>query len=254
MTIQAYASPLLSFSNNGARRRNSIRQWVLFDLPHNKRRPPAARLLIAVCLLVQAQTVSVFRLYPVDDTARDPAFRSFVKRLRSAVEARNANALRKLVDEGVVVGPADDDTGWPKFAAMWQPDSRDSKVWSALSDLLSFGFVREHPSLFVSPYLVWRFPRELNRATHLVVIRDKAALRVAPSVRAAAAASLSFDIVERLGKPETSEDLARWVRVRTADGQTGYLNERDVVSPLMPRAQIGIRRGRWILVALEGQE
>ncbi len=242
-----------ALSTESSRRCNGVRQWVLIDLPKKKARPPGVRLLIAVYLLAQAQTVSVVRLYPVDDTTRDPAFRSFVKRLRSAVEARNANALRKLVDEGVVVGPADDDTGWPKFAAMWRPDSHDSKVWSALSDLLSFGFVREHPSLFVSPYLVWRFPRELNMATHLVVIRDKAALRVAPSVRAPVAASLSFDIVQRLGQPETSEDLVRWVRVRTADGKTGYLNERDVVSPLMPRAQFGIRRGRWILIALEGQ-
>ena len=63
-------------------------------------------LLIALCLLTQAQTVSVVRLYPVDDTPRDPAFRSYVKKLRSAVEARNTNALRKLVDNEVVVGPA----------------------------------------------------------------------------------------------------------------------------------------------------
>ena len=198
--------------------------------------------------------MSVVRLYPVDDTARDPAFRSFVKKLRSAVEARNGNALRKLVDEEVVVGPADEDTGWPKFAVIWRPDRDDSKVWPVLSDLLSFGFIREHPSLFVSPYFVWRFPRELSMATHLVVVRDKAALRTTPSVRAPAAASLSFEIVERLGRPESGEDLVRWVRVRTADGHTGYLSERDVVSPLTPRAQIGIRRGRWTLIALEDQD
>jgi hypothetical protein len=190
----------------------------------------------------------------VDDTARDPAFRSFVKKLRSAVEARNTNALHKLVDEEVVVGPADDDTGWAKFATKWHPDDADSKVWSALSDLLSLGFVREHPRLFVSPYLVWRFPRELNMAAHLVVIRDKAPLRVAPSIRAPIVASLSFDIVQRLGRPETGEDQVQWFRVRIMDGQTGYLNARDVMSPLMPRAQFGIRRGRWILVALEGQD
>ena len=95
-----------------------------------------SRLLIAVCLLIQAQTASVVRLYPVDDTARDATFRSFVKRLRSAVEARSTNALRKLVDEGVVVGPGHDDTGWTKFAARWRPDDATSTMWSALSDLL----------------------------------------------------------------------------------------------------------------------
>jgi hypothetical protein len=58
-----------------------------------------SRFLIPLYLLIQAQTVSVVRLYPVDDTARDPAFRSYVGRLRSAVDARNTDALRKLVDE-----------------------------------------------------------------------------------------------------------------------------------------------------------
>lgn len=213
-----------------------------------------SRLLIALCLLIQAQPVSV-RLYPVDDTARDPAFRSYIGRLRSAIEARNTTALRKLVDEEVVVGPSDDDKGWAKFTARWRPDDRrDSALWAALSDMLSLGFIRAHPSLFLSPYLVWRFPPELSMATHLVVIRDKAALREAPSLNAPSAASLSFDIVRQLGQPESSEELGQWVHVRTLDGQTGYLNTRDVMSPLMPRAQFGVRQGRWVLIALEGQD
>jgi hypothetical protein len=212
------------------------------------------RLLIAVILALEAQTTSVVRLYPVDDTARDPAFRSFVKRLRSAVEARSTNALRKLVDDEVFVGPLERDSGWAKFAAAWRPGDENSKLWSALADLLSLGFVREHPNLFVSPYLVWRFPRELSMADHLVVIRDNAILRTTPSSRAPAAASLSFDIVRRLGPPESGDGLAPWVPVQTLGGRTGYLSTRDVMSPLMPRAQFGIRRGRWVLTALEGQD
>ena len=212
-----------------------------------------SRLLIALCLVTQAQDVSGLRLYPVDDTARDPAFRSFVKKLRSAVETRNTKALRKLVNNEVVVGPADDDAGWAKFYARWRPDDADSELWPALSDLLSLGFIREHPRLFLSPYLVWRFPRALNMATHLVVIRDKAALRGTPSIRAPAPVSVSFEIVEQLGQPESGEGLGRWVRVRTVRGETGYLNTRDVMSPLMPRAQFGMRHGRWTLIALEGQ-
>jgi len=210
-------------------------------------------LLIALCLLTQAEGLSVLRLYPVDDTARDPAFSRFVKRLRSAVEARNTDALRKLVDNEVVVGPAAEDTGWAQFYARWRPDDVDSDLWPVLSDLLALGFIREHPTLFLSPYLVWRFPRDLNMATHLVVVRDKVALRATPSLRAPAPASVSFEIVEQLGQPESGEGLGQWVLVRTVDGERGYLNTRDVMSPLMPRAQFGIRRGRWNLIALEAQ-
>ncbi len=212
-----------------------------------------SRLLIALCLLTQAQGVAALRLYPVDDTARDPAFRSFVKKLRSAVETRNTAALRKLVDSEVVVGPATEDAGWAQFNARWRPDDSESELWPALGDLLALGFIREHPALFLSPYLVWRFPDDLDRARHLVVTRDKVALRAAPSLKAPAPASVSFEIVEQLARPEHGEGLGQWVLVRTFDGETGYLNTRDVMSPLMPRAQFGIRHGRWNLIALEAQ-
>lgn len=213
-----------------------------------------AGLLIMPWLLSQAQTPSVLRLYPVDETSRDHSFRSYVGRLQSAVERRDTEALRKLVDKDVVVGPSDDDKGWTKFVERWRLDDRaDSIVWTALSDLLSLGFVREHPSLYVSPYLVFRFPRDLDMATHLVVIRDKVPLRASPAPNSPAVASLSFDIVDRLGPPVRGEGLGRWVRVRTLDGKIGFVGTRDVMSPLMPRAQIERLRGRWLLVALEGE-
>jgi len=127
-------------------------------------------------------------------------------------------------------------------------------VWTALADMISLGFVREHPSLFLAPYLVWRFPRELSMGDHLVIVRDKAALRVEPSPKALAAALLSFDVVERLGPSQHGEDMVEWIPVRTLDGQAGYVNARDVMSPLMPRAQFALRRGHWMLVALEDPE
>jgi hypothetical protein len=210
------------------------------------------RLLIALCLLVAARSEPAIRLYPVDDTARDPSFESFVRKLRSAVEARSTHALRGLVFPEVVSGPADDDTGWTKFAARWRPDDTESPLWPALSDMLELGFVREHPSLFLSPYLVWRFPAELDRAAYLVVIRDRVALRAAPSLKAPVVDWLSFDVVRPLGRPESGEGLGQWVRVANLSGHTGYVNAKDLMSPLIPRAQFGIRKGKWFLVALEG--
>ena len=209
------------------------------------------RMFIFACFVAHAQTGSVDRLYPIDETARDSSFRSYVKKLRSAVEARDPGALRKLVDDEVFVGPDDAGKGWDRFAAKWRPDDPDSAVWSALTDLLSLGFIREHPTLFVSPYLVWRFPRELNPAMHLVVIRDKIPLRQSAAVDAPVVAVLSFDIVRQLGPPASGDGLQRWIFVRTLDGKEGYLNARDVMSPLMPRAQFATRRGKWMLVALE---
>jgi hypothetical protein len=208
-------------------------------------------LLIALCLFFQAEAV---RLHPVDDTERDRAFRSYVEKLQAAVEARSTRDLRKLVDKEVVVGPAKDDKGWDRFMARWRPEEAGSPLWPALADLLSLGFIREQPYLFLSPYLVWRFPDDLNMATHLVVVRDKAALRESPAIRASVVSWLEFDIVRQLGPMEGGDDLVQWVHVRTLNELTGYVNTRDVMSPLMPRAQFAKLRGRWLLVALEAPE
>jgi hypothetical protein len=209
-------------------------------------------LLFAVLYLSQVQICGATSLYPVDDTNRNPAFRSYVRKLKRAVDRRSLTDLRKLVDEKVVVGDDDAEKGWTSFIAKWHPEDANSNLWSVLSDFLALGFVQEHPQLFLSPYLVWRFPRELSMATHLVVIHGNAAIRDVPSSRATPFAYLVFEIVERLSHPEQKTgDLAQWVFVRTSDGRTGYLNARDVMSPLMPRAQFGISRGRWLLIALE---
>jgi hypothetical protein len=204
---------------------------------------------------LDAQTPAAVRLYPVDDASREPAFRSYVSKLQSAVESRNTKALRKLVDDEVVVGPEKEDKGWKKFVERWRPDDRETTpLWTALSDCLALGFVREHPHLFLSPYLVWRFPRELDPRTHLVVVRDKVILRESPSLTSPALATLSFDIVRQLSEEERGDGLARWYRVRTTDSKTGYVNSRDVMSPLMPRAQFGTREGRWVLIGLEQEQ
>lgn len=213
-----------------------------------------AALLSAIAVFGLLFQQAPVRLYPVDDTSRDPAFRSYVGKLRSATDKRDATALRKLAAKDVFVGPDDKDKGWDKFVARWHPENRDSEVWRALSDFLTLGFVQEHPRLYLSPYLVWRYPDEVRIAAPLVVVKDKAALRDTPSPRGQVTAYLSFDIVQQVAKAADREELAQWVRVRTLDGKTGYVESRDVMSPVMPRAQFGFQDGRWQLTALERPE
>lgn len=210
--------------------------------------------LLCLQFALAQSTAAPVRLYPVDDSARDARFHSYVRKLQSVVDRRDTAGLRKLVDtKEVVVGNAEEDKGWDKFTERWRPDDRtDGPVWSTLSRLLSLGFVQEHPRLYLSPYLVWRFPRDLPVRAPLVVIRDRSALRREPSGRSEVIAFLSFDIVEQIGTAGRTDDLVQWAYVRTFDGKTGYLDQKDAQSPNMPRAQFGMRDGRWLLVALEG--
>jgi len=223
-----------------------------------KRRYGGVMVLALLCFrLAFAQMAGApIRLYPVDDSARDPAFHSYVRKLQAAVTRRDTAALRKLVDtKEIVVGAGKEDKGWAKFVERWQPEDREhSPLWPALSALLSLGFVQEHPRLFLSPYLVWRFPRELPVRDPMVVIREKAPLRIAPSGRADTVAYLSFEIVERLRLPQQPDGFVQWVYVRTSSGKSGYLDAKDAMSPAIPRAQFGMHDGRWVLIALESPE
>lgn len=228
------------------------------DQPPRARQNRCGEMVLALLCLsgAFASAAEPVRLYPVDESARDPEFRSYVRKLQAAVDKRDTAGLRRLTDgKNVFVGGDKEDKGWAKFIERWHPsDSANSPLWPALSDLLSLGFVREHPRLFVSPYLVWRFPRDLPVRDPLVVVRDKAALRDAPSGRAGLVAYLSFDIVERLRPPTKTDDLIQWVYVQTFDGKRGYIDVKHALSPAMPRAQFALRGARWLLIALEGPE
>src|SRR3954453_7773855 len=94
--------------------------------------------LMCFSLAFAQAAVAPVRLYPVDDSARDPGFHSYVRKLQSVVDRRDTAGLRKLVDiKEVVVGGNEDDKGWGKFIEYWHPENRaDGPLWSALSQLL----------------------------------------------------------------------------------------------------------------------
>lgn len=119
--------------------------------------------------------------------------------------------------------------------------------------MLQLGFIREQPDLYLSPYVVWRFPQHLDRRRYMVIARDNVPLREAPSLNAPVRARLAFDIVKPTGEAVRSDGLARFVPIETGDGQTGFVNQGDLLSPLLPRAQFAFRQKRWIMVALEGE-
>ncbi|MFN8685224.1 MAG: SH3 domain-containing protein [Acidobacteriota bacterium] len=191
-------------------------------------------------------------LAPVNDAPRDKDFTAYLKKLRGAVAKRDPQALKKLVSGKVIVGgfAEKDETGWYRFETRWQPARADSDLWDVLGDFLDLGFFRESPDTFVSPYLCWKFPRELDPSQHLVVLRDALALRAKPDRDSPAVATLAFDVVRRK-ESSPAGGAFDWVRVETAAGQTGYVQWANVRSPLMARGQFSRLDGQWLLVALD---
>jgi hypothetical protein len=192
------------------------------------------------------------QLAPVSEEKREPGFSAFVSRLKSAVAKRDAKALRKLTDEDVIAGGFGDkdEKGWLKFAARWEVDQKEGAVWDVLADLIELGFFRAAPSIYVSPYVAWKFPRELDAADYLVVLRDALPLRKTPQRDSSTVATLAFDIVKRV-EPKRSGGSFDWVLVETAKGVRGYVQSSVVRSPLMARGQFALRDGKWRLSVLD---
>lgn len=201
-------------------------------------------LLAAVALLAQG-----FRIYPVDDTAREHTFQTFTAKLNKAAVKRDVKAFRKLCDYDIVTGTGQkkdpEEKGWNAFVARWRPSDPDSPLWEVITDMLSLGAVRMHPRLYVAPYVVWKFPRELDPRRFLVLTRDQVVLRTAPNRDAKGLAVLSFDVVEKLG-----EAPGEWALVRV-NGREGYVPNQFLRSSITPRAQFAEGSEGWRLVALE---
>jgi len=202
-------------------------------------------------LLWTAALLSAQRLPPVDDSPRNPEFRGFVRKLASVAAKRDAKGLKKLVDDDVISGSEGkkDLKGWAEFRKRWRPEDPQSDVWDALATMCDLGFVQMHPTMFVSPYVSWRFPQDLDSRGAWVVTRAGVPLREMPDREAKVVATLEFDIVrEATG---ASAAPAAWKRVRKGDGTEGFVLAQHLQSPNMPRGQFARQQGRWIIVALE---
>ena len=201
-------------------------------------------LLPALVLLAQG-----FRIYPVDDTERDHTFKTFTAKLNKAAVKRDVKAFRKLCADDIVTGAGrkkdPEEKGWAAFVSRWRPSDPDTQLWEVITDLLSLGSVRMHPRLYVAPYLVWKFPENLDPRRFLVLTRDQVILRTAPDRDSKAIAVLSFDVVEKLG-----EAPGEWTLVRV-NGKQGFVQSQHLRSSLTPRAQFAQEPEGWRLVALE---
>ena len=207
------------------------------------------RVLVLVLVLLLAQDQ---KLAPISDAKREPGFTSYLKRLTSAVARRDTKALQKLTDPDVICGGwvEKDERGWANCAGRWKLEDNTSELWDVLADWIELGFVRETPGIFVTPYVVWKFPRDLDPDDYLVVLRDALPLREKPERGAKAVATLAFDLVKRVDKQADLSGFA-WVEVETASGVRGYVQAAQLRSPKMSRGQFSLKEGQWKLTVID---
>jgi len=180
-------------------------------------------------------------LRPTDEAAQQPEFFGFRARLQAALARHDVAALREVLHPDIKNSFGGDD-GLAGFEAIWRPDDPASAVWETLAGVLALGGGFAPDGSFVAPYVFSHWPEEVDAFGHLAVVGSAVQVRAAPHADAPPLASLDYVIVEA-GAAQPDDES--WRAVRLPDGRAGFVDRRDLRSPIDHRAAFSRIDGRW---------
>jgi len=199
-----------------------------------------ARLVLAVLVggaltpLLHAQER---KLEPVDESARDLSWAKFKNVLLDAVMRRDRKFVLSILDRNVRIG-VDGVRGIPEFSRQWHLDTDDSRLWRELPSALFVGAAYlkrgQAPRELCAPYVLARWPRDMDPHAYGAIISRDALIKAAPSSDSPTLATLSYDIVA-VADWEVDDRAAdfpqKWVKIKLKTGE-GYVPEEQIRSPI----------------------
>jgi len=206
--------------------------------------------LTAFCLTAYAQEQKIL---PLDEAAKDSSWVSFRNRLLDALQKRDRRFLVSVLDRNVRNG-TDGERGVAAFRKQWDLDSDGSPLWRELPSALFLGAAymkRDKGQELCAPYLLARWPADIDPFGHGAIVAKEAAVKSEPSSASKTLAVLSYDVVSvtdwdvadrEAGSPQ------RWVRVRVGEGE-GYVPEEHIRSPIEHAACFVKGPNGWRMVA-----
>jgi len=216
-----------------------------------------ARLVLAL-LFVGAFTPSLRaqerKLEPADEAIGDLSWAHFKNRLLDAVMKRDRKFMLSILDRNVRVG-IDGARGIPEFSKQWYLDAEDSRLWRELPSALFVGAAwlarGKGPRELCAPYVLARWPRNMDPHAYGAVISRDALVKAAPSSESATLTTLSYDIV-----PVTDwevDDRApdfpqKWVKINLKTGE-GFVPEEQIRSPIEYHACFVKTENGWRMTA-----
>lgn len=215
----------------------------------------------AVALALIVNTVTAFaadapqrRLPPVDEAAGDVSWLRFKKQLMGAVEKRDKQFLLSILDKNV--RNQDERTrGIANFRKQWELDTADSPVWRELAGALQLGgaYIKRdnRPREFCAPYLLGRWPDDVEPVNHGVIISRDAQVWAEPSTGSTALATLSYDILPVVDwevDDKASGAKQKWVKIRYRS-RDGYVPEEQIRSPIEQAACFVKSASGWRMTA-----
>ena len=159
----------------------------------------AAGLTIAIaCATAGPLAAQERRLPMVDEGATDPSWLRFKNRLMAAIGKRDKQFVLSILDKNVR-NQDERARGVPHFRKQWELDTPDSPLWQELATALQLGGAYmqrdKRPRELCTPWLLAKWPEDLEPFHHGVVISRDAAVLSEPALAAPVLGALSYDIV-----------------------------------------------------------
>lgn len=206
--------------------------------------------LTALCLTAYAQEQKIL---PLDEAANDRSWVSFRNRLLDALQKHDRKFLVSVLDRNVRNG-TEGERGIAAFRQQWDLASDASPLWRELPSALFLGAAymkRDKGQELCAPYLLARWPADIDPFGHGAVVAKETAVKSEPASASKTLAVLSYDIVPVLdwdvGDREV-ESPQRWVKVRAREGE-GYVPEEHIRSPIEHAACFVKGPNGWRMVA-----
>jgi hypothetical protein len=190
-----------------------------------------------------------------DESTQHPELKSFMEHLMEVVAEKNTDELLNMMSDNIHFSFGGG-SGKEAFMKEWGLDTNpeESDVWKELSDAISFGGTLSDKNLYTAPYIFVNFPEGYDHFQYGAILGENVNLREKPTSNSNSIMQLSFEVVEMPG--EYSEQTVviegekyRWVKIRTLDGEVGYVVEKYVRNPVDYR--VGVEQqedGTWKIV------
>jgi hypothetical protein len=212
-------------------------------------------LLALLCVVPLAVPAQEGKIEPVDEAAQDQSWLSFRSRLLKAIEKRDLKFVLGILDKNVR-GSIDGKPGVAVFRKAWDVNAADTTLWQELRAALFLGsaYVKREkgPRELCAPYLLGKWPFDLDPNDYGVVITKDVLVKFSPSAESQTIQTLSYDIVSVRDWDVADKEPAqkqRWVRLRVKSGD-GYVPEEQIRSPIEHSACFVKTQNGWRMTAL----
>lgn len=196
------------------------------------------------------------KLYPVDQAPRDTTFFVLREQLREAVRQRNIFPIMEALHPEVKVSFGSEH-GPEGFIEIWELQSEEqtaqSNLWTVFGRVLDGGGAFQNGGkTFIAPYVFATWPDSEDAFDQVAITGAGVRVRSQPNLQSRIITSLSYSVVEFVQR--TDQELTidaethSWMKIKTPDGQEGFVWGKYVASPIGFRA--GFERqpdGQWLM-------